>query len=120
MLIVQFQVSQCARSFLPPCVESRRTNTKWRSSKYESRHNKYHISGLLSFSGAKLLPPYIEINAATSAKITRTPPAAALCKTEVLSITIPPMNEPKAIPKCRAELFRLCCTSDVSGALSIK
>src|SRR5690625_6136503 len=71
MIKVQFKLSNWERSFLPPCVESRRTNTKWRNSKYESRHNKYHISGLLSFSGAKLLPPYIEINAATSARITR-------------------------------------------------
>src|SRR5690625_6109448 len=104
MIKVQFKLSNWERSFLPPCVESRRTNTKWRNSKYESRHNKYHISGLLSFSGAKLLPPYIEINAATSARITMTPPAGAVCITDVCSITIPPMNEPNRSEEHTSEL----------------
>src|SRR5690625_1141721 len=50
----------------------------------------------------------MEKRAVPRAKMMNSPPTVALCSTEVRSITTPPTNEPKAIPKWRAELFRLC------------
>src|SRR5690625_7894951 len=50
----------------------------------------------------------MEKRAVPRAKMMNSPPSVALCSTEVRSITTPPTNEPKAIPKWRAELFRLC------------
>ena len=52
-----------------------------------------------------------DTNASTANKV----PKCAFCSTDSWSATMLPINVPKAIPKCKAELFRLCCISDVSG-----
>lgn len=57
----------------------------------------------------------------TKDRRTRNPPTQAMLATLFTCFkAIPPTADPSEIPICSAELLKICCISDVSGAVWIK